>query len=150
MINNLKPPTKEESKELMIKNWDRIFESNQGQNLINEIFLCDKLGLNYVDDDGWDGIDPKTGEKYELKATNVLVQNKSRWGGCSKIKLNSDWYILWDKITGNLAKQKTNIVHKNLQGTELRANFNPKQPIKSKHIKTVTSWFNKPTKPLCI
>ena len=141
MENNLKPPTKEESLKLIIDNWDVIYESSQGQNLINENWVCNYYGLNYVDAYGWDAEDPETGEKIELKATAVLIQNKSRWGGCNTSKLKSDWYILWDKITGNIAKVKTKTVHENLQGTELRANFNPKLPIRSKHIKTVTSWF---------
>tara|TARA_R110001592_G_scaffold335375_1_gene620089 strand:- start:72 stop:524 length:453 start_codon:yes stop_codon:yes gene_type:complete len=141
MENNLKPPTKEESLKLIIDFWDDIYPSSQGQNLINEVCVCNHYGLNYVDANGWDAEDPETGEKIELKATNALNGANSRWGGCGDSKLKSDWYILWDKITGNIAKVKTKIVHENLQGTELRANFNPKLPIRSKHIKTVTSWF---------
>ena len=143
MKNIIKPPTKEEAKKIMNDKFDEVFETTQGQNLINELYLCKIFDLKYVDVDGYDGIDKKTGEKIELKSTDARSCGRASWGSCGLNKKLADFFIFWVKITGQWAKVSNLQVQETVDssgGIKARLSDNPGG--RSKKIKTASSWFN--------
>jgi len=141
-MNILKTPTKKEALQLIVDNWDDVYASTQGQNIINEIHLCGHFGLKYVDMNGFDGVDKENGEKIELKTTDARTCGRAQWNSCGSNKALADWFIFWCKITGQWAKVSNSQVQKNVNasgGIKARLSDNPGG--RSKRMKTSSSWF---------
>jgi len=140
--NKLLPPTKEEAFLLFEKHFDDVYNSTQGQNIINELHLCENFNLKYVDEVGYDGICKKTGRKKEIKVSGSRTQGRAGWTSCGKNKKDSDDFIFWDTITGQFAEVPTEKVQEIQQKGHIKARLSDNPGGRSKHIRTVSSWFN--------
>jgi len=139
--NILKPPTKEEALQLIINQFDEVYASTQGQNLINELHLCNHFELTYVDKKGYDSIDKKSNELIELKTTDARTLGRAQWGSCGVNKSKADFFIFWDKKTGQFAKVSNKDVQNNLQNNGIKTRLSDNPGGISKHILTSNSWF---------
>ena len=138
-------PTKELALKIITDNFDAVYNSQQGTNLIDELYVCSIFNLEYVDAHGYDGIDRNTESKVEIKVCNNRTEGRAQFSGCGDSKLPADEFIFWDKITGQYARVSSKLVQENVQVNSMKARLsdNPiNSRVSSKKIKTVSNWFS--------
>ena len=138
-------PTKELALKIITDNFDAVYNSQQGTNLIDELYVCSIFNLEYVDAHGYDGIDKNTESKIEIKVCNNRTEGRAQFSGCGVNKLPANEFIFWDKITGQYARVPNESVQENIQANSIKARLsdNPiDSRVSSKKIKTVSNWFS--------
>ena len=138
-------PTKELALKIITDNFDAVYNSQQGMNLIDELYVCGIFNLEYVDAHGYDGIDRNTKSKVEIKVCNNRTEGRAQFSSCGANKLPANEFIFWDKITGQYARVSNELVQENIQsnGIKARLSDNPiDSRVSSKKIKTISNWFS--------
>jgi len=135
-------PTKELALKIITDNFDAVYNSKQGTDLISELYVCSIFNLEYVDAHGYDGIDRNTKSKVEIKVCNARTEGRAQFSGCGARKSPANEFIFWDKITGQYARVPNKLVQENIQGNSIKARLSDNPGGISKKIKTVSSWFS--------
>lgn len=141
MENILRNYSYEEGLELLIEKYNEVYNSKQGQNILDELWIAKNFNLTYTDQHGYDGVDEQTKEQVEFKTCNSRTAGRAQWNNCGGNKSQANYFILWDKITKQYAKVSTSEIHKNIQGGHIKARLSDNPGGLSKTMKTTSSWF---------
>jgi hypothetical protein len=141
MENVLHNYSYEEGLELLIEKYNELYNSKQGQNILDELWIAKNFNLTYTDQQGFDGIDEQTKEQVEFKTCNSRTAGRAQWNGCGDNKSKADYFILWDKITEQYAKVPTFLIHQNVQSGQIKARLSDNPGGYSETMLTTSSWF---------